>query len=220
MPRWDHSTTMLHATPRRTREIVPPERAFIHKSTRVERRRPKLRRVPEIVMRATITAINCGLPAISASAATSLTASEFRNTVEPTSHGWCGQPPCIPRARCHSHRPSRQLTLNQQVTCHLLNCSQVATWTILPILSPRMVQAHLIGGVPEDEITARQSDFAKFGAAPASIFGPKRPGDLAFLPNISAKPTIKTPFGKPTRRSGKPSPRTTTRLRPSGMISG
>jgi type I restriction enzyme M protein len=60
-----------------------------------------------------------------------------------------------------------------------------------PNPEPEDVQAHLIGGVPEDEITARQSDFAKFGVVPTSLFRPERPGYLAFLPSISAKPDIK-----------------------------
>ena len=61
-----------------------------------------------------------------------------------------------------------------------------------PDPEPEDVQAHLIGGVPEAEVQARQSDFAKFGVAADTLFQPERPGYLAFLPAIAAKPAIKT----------------------------
>lgn len=61
-----------------------------------------------------------------------------------------------------------------------------------PDPEPEDVQAHLIGGVPEAEVQARQSDFAKFGMAADTLFQPERPGYLAFFPTITAKPAIKT----------------------------
>jgi type I restriction enzyme M protein len=61
-----------------------------------------------------------------------------------------------------------------------------------PDPEPEDVQAHLIGGVPETEVQARQSDFAMFGVASDTLFRPDRPGYLAFLPAIAAKPAIKT----------------------------
>lgn len=61
-----------------------------------------------------------------------------------------------------------------------------------PDPEPEDVQAHLIGGVPETEVQARQSDFAKFGVASDILFQPERPGYLAFLPAIGAKSVIKT----------------------------
>jgi type I restriction enzyme M protein len=57
---------------------------------------------------------------------------------------------------------------------------------------PEDVQAHLIGGIPEAEVQARQSDFAKFGIANSTLFQSDRPGYLAFLSSISAKSAIKT----------------------------
>ena len=60
-----------------------------------------------------------------------------------------------------------------------------------PDPEPEDVQAHLIGGVPESEVQARKSDFAKFGVAADTLFQPERPGYLAFLPAIAAKPAIK-----------------------------
>lgn len=56
---------------------------------------------------------------------------------------------------------------------------------------PEDVQAHLIGGIPEDEVGARQDDFARFGVTADSLFQPERAGYLAFLPVITAKTAIK-----------------------------
>ena len=60
-----------------------------------------------------------------------------------------------------------------------------------PDPEPEDVQAHLIGGVPEAEVAARQADFAKFGVQSDSLFQPERPGYLAFAPAIAAKAAIK-----------------------------
>jgi type I restriction enzyme M protein len=60
-----------------------------------------------------------------------------------------------------------------------------------PEPEPEDVQAHLIGGIPEAEVTARQGEFAKFGVNPETLFQPERPGYLAFRPAIDAKPGIK-----------------------------
>ena len=61
-----------------------------------------------------------------------------------------------------------------------------------PDPEPEDVQAHLIGGVPEAEVAARQSDFAKFAINSGSLFQPERPGYLAFVPAVAAKSAIKT----------------------------
>jgi len=61
-----------------------------------------------------------------------------------------------------------------------------------PDPEPEDVRAHLIGGVPEAEVVARQSDFAKFGVQSASLFQPERPGYLAFVPAIAARAAIKS----------------------------
>ncbi|MEI7910604.1 MAG: type I restriction-modification system subunit M [Verrucomicrobiota bacterium] len=63
-----------------------------------------------------------------------------------------------------------------------------------PDPEPEDVQAHLIGGIPEAEVEARHSDFAKFGVIPQTLFQPpakKRPGYLAFQAAITHKPAIK-----------------------------
>jgi len=61
-----------------------------------------------------------------------------------------------------------------------------------PDSEPEDVQAHLIGGVPEQEVDTVKNDFAKFGVAPATIFQPDRDGYLAFRPIITSKKQIKT----------------------------
>jgi len=61
-----------------------------------------------------------------------------------------------------------------------------------PDPEPEDVQAHLIGGIPETEVTARNADFARFGIQPHTLFQPNRPGYLAFHKQISGRPDIKT----------------------------
>jgi len=61
-----------------------------------------------------------------------------------------------------------------------------------PEPEPEDVQAHLIGGIPENEVAARRPEFAKFGVDPSTLFEPKRPDYLAFRKQIDAKPAIKT----------------------------
>jgi type I restriction enzyme M protein len=60
-----------------------------------------------------------------------------------------------------------------------------------PDPEPEDVQAHLIGGVPEGEVQARKSDFAKFGVATKTLFQPERPDYLAFSPAVGSKSAIK-----------------------------
>jgi type I restriction enzyme M protein len=61
-----------------------------------------------------------------------------------------------------------------------------------PDPEPEDVQAHLVGGIPEAEVQARKTDFAKFGVATKALFQPERAGYLSFAPGISSKATIKT----------------------------
>lgn len=60
-----------------------------------------------------------------------------------------------------------------------------------PEPEPEDVSAHLIGGLPEDEVEARAGDFDRFGIHPDSLFRPERPGYLAFFGTIEAKSAIK-----------------------------
>ena len=61
-----------------------------------------------------------------------------------------------------------------------------------PEPEPEDVRAHLIGGIPEDEVLAREADFVKFQFDPATLLQPERPGYLAFKPIIVVKSDIKT----------------------------
>jgi type I restriction enzyme M protein len=60
-----------------------------------------------------------------------------------------------------------------------------------PEPEPENVQAHLKGGVPEAEVEARQSDFAKFHVESATLFQAERSGFLAFCPAIDTRSAIK-----------------------------
>ena len=60
-----------------------------------------------------------------------------------------------------------------------------------PEPEPEDVQAHLIGGIPESEVAARETDFSKFGLQSGTLFQPDRPGYLAFKGSIATMPDIK-----------------------------
>ena len=61
-----------------------------------------------------------------------------------------------------------------------------------PEPEPEDVQAHLIGGIPETEVTAQSDTFAKFGLQCETLFQPDRPGYLTFQPAIASKADIKS----------------------------
>lgn len=60
-----------------------------------------------------------------------------------------------------------------------------------PAPEPEDVQAHLIGGIPQAEVNARQGEFDKFGVVPERFFEPLRPNYVAFRATLDAKPAIK-----------------------------
>jgi type I restriction enzyme M protein len=60
-----------------------------------------------------------------------------------------------------------------------------------PAPEPEDVQAHLIGGIPEREVAAKQSEFDKFGVQPDTLLEPLRPNYLAFRPVMDTKRGIK-----------------------------
>ena len=60
-----------------------------------------------------------------------------------------------------------------------------------PEPEPEDVQAHLVGGVPETEVTAQSGNFAKFGLQCETLFQPDRPRYLAFRESIASKADIK-----------------------------
>lgn len=86
---------------------------------------------------------------------------------------------------------SRLVDKDEIVTQHDYNLNIRRYRDNTPEPEPEDVQAHLIGGIPEVEVTARQSDFARFGVVPALLFEPLRPNYLAFRAEIAAKPAIK-----------------------------
>ena len=61
-----------------------------------------------------------------------------------------------------------------------------------PEPEPEDVQAHLIGGIPEEEVAAHFFVFARFGIQSDTLFRPERPGYLAFHESIAARQAIKT----------------------------
>jgi type I restriction enzyme M protein len=61
-----------------------------------------------------------------------------------------------------------------------------------PETEPEDVQAHLIGGIPQAEVAAKQAEFDQFRVETGTLFQPERPGYLSFRPEIDAKPAIKT----------------------------
>ena len=61
-----------------------------------------------------------------------------------------------------------------------------------PEPEPEDVSAHLIGGLPEDEVEARAGDFDRFGIHAELLFRPERLGYLGFCKTIEAKSAIKT----------------------------
>ncbi|MCD4845371.1 MAG: type I restriction-modification system subunit M [Methanosarcinales archaeon] len=60
-----------------------------------------------------------------------------------------------------------------------------------PEPEPEDVQAHLVGGIPESEITALVADFNRFGIQSDTLFQSARPDYFAFRSEIEAKPAIK-----------------------------
>ena len=61
-----------------------------------------------------------------------------------------------------------------------------------PEPEPEDVQAHLIGGIPESEVAARDSDLSRFGLCSETLFRPDRPGYLAFKQSVATKAVIKS----------------------------
>lgn len=89
------------------------------------------------------------------------------------------------------HKYSRLVDKAEIVDKHDYNLNIRRYVDNTPDPEPEDVQAHLIGGIPEKEVTARQSDFARFRVATSAFFAPDRTGYLAFLADIDAKSAIK-----------------------------
>jgi type I restriction enzyme M protein len=89
-------------------------------------------------------------------------------------------------------RYSRLVDVKEIVDRHDYNLNIRRYVDNTPDPEPEDVQAHLIGGVPEAEVEALKPSFDKFGVSSATLLRAERPGYLAFLPTIAAKPAIKT----------------------------
>jgi type I restriction enzyme M protein len=63
-----------------------------------------------------------------------------------------------------------------------------------PDTEPEDVQAHLIGGIPKDEVASLDTEFIKFGIDPLTIFQPERPNYLSFRDGIESKLDIRVVF--------------------------
>jgi type I restriction enzyme M protein len=87
---------------------------------------------------------------------------------------------------------SRLVTKEEIVEKHDFNLNIRRYVDNTPDPEPEDVQAHLIGGIPEDEVKARHQGFSKFGVTADSLFQSERPGYLAFDSGIKTKPAIKT----------------------------
>ena len=61
-----------------------------------------------------------------------------------------------------------------------------------PEPEPEDVQAHLIGGIPEAEVSVRTEHFSRFGMQPDALLMPERPGYFTFHEAISSKSAIKS----------------------------
>ncbi len=86
---------------------------------------------------------------------------------------------------------SRLVTKSEIVETHDYNLNIRRYVDNTPDPEPEDVQAHLIGGIPEAEVTARADDFARFGMKPDILFRLERPGYLAFRESVDAKSAIK-----------------------------
>lgn len=60
-----------------------------------------------------------------------------------------------------------------------------------PEPEPENVQAHLLGGIPQDEVAVRHDDVARFRLAVETLFQPDRPKYLAFNESVQDKADIK-----------------------------
>jgi len=89
------------------------------------------------------------------------------------------------------HKYSRLVDKAEIVDKHDYNLNIRRYVDNTPDPEPEDVQAHLIGGIPENEVNDRQADFARFGVATTTFFAPERTGYLAFLSDIDGKSAIK-----------------------------
>jgi type I restriction enzyme M protein len=94
-----------------------------------------------------------------------------------------------------THKPdipkySRLVDKKEIVDTHKYNLNIRLYVDNTPDPEPEDVQAHLIGGIPQTEVKAKQGEFEKFGITSDSLFQSERPGYLAFRSEIETKDKI------------------------------
>lgn len=86
---------------------------------------------------------------------------------------------------------SRMVDISEVVDKHDYNLNIRRYVDNTPEPEPEDVQAHLIGGIPELEVEARQDDFSRFGLTSEALFQADRPNYLAFKETVQSKAAIK-----------------------------
>ncbi len=89
------------------------------------------------------------------------------------------------------HKYSRLVDTTEIIEKHDCNLNIRRYVDNTPDPEPENVRAHLLGGIPQDEVTARHDDFARFGLAVETLFQPDRPEYLAFNESVQDKADIK-----------------------------
>ena len=90
------------------------------------------------------------------------------------------------------HKYSRLVDTSEIIDKHEYNLNIRRYVDNTPEPEPENVRAHLIGGIPEDEVTARHDDLSRFGLTAETLFQPDRPKYLAFTKAIKNKAGIKS----------------------------
>ncbi|MCF6314536.1 MAG: type I restriction-modification system subunit M, partial [Verrucomicrobiales bacterium] len=93
------------------------------------------------------------------------------------------------------HKYSRLVTAEEIASEHDYNLNIRRYVDNTPDPEPEDVQAHLLGGIPEDEVLAQKDRLGKFALQPSDLFQSateQRPGYLSFIESIDAKSAIKS----------------------------
>lgn len=91
---------------------------------------------------------------------------------------------------------SRLVTKKEIIENHDCNLNIRRYVDNTPDPEPENVQAHLIGGIPEDEVLRLTNDLSKFGMSVSDVFESNRPEYLSFIKSINNKTDIKAVFEK------------------------
>lgn len=86
---------------------------------------------------------------------------------------------------------SRLVSKSEIVETHDYNLNIRRYVDNTPDPEPEDVQAHLLGGIPEEEVITHSDDFARFSIKLADFFTPNRQSYLDFIQSITTKSDIK-----------------------------